>query len=182
MKPGQIIKKFKSKKGREVILRVIKKDDLNGLLKMINSIISENDFILLNKKINRKEEIKWLNDTINQIKKNRRIAICAVHNSKIIGNSTVSKGYGCQSHIGYFGITLMKDYREEGIGTKLINEIMKLSKKELKCKLIILEAYETNKRAQNLYKKVGFKTYGKLPQAILRRGKYISDIKMYKEL
>ncbi len=48
--------------------------------------------------------------------------------------------------------------------------------------MIILNVYGKNLKAQNLYKKIGFKECGRLKKGLLYKGKYIDDIKMYKEL
>lgn len=181
LKPGQVVKKFKSKKGKDVVVRVVKKNDAQGLLDMINSVIAEDDFILLNKKQDIKQEKKWLNNTINKILKGDEILVCAVESSRIIGNCSIKKGSGRQSHIGSLGIVIMDRYREEGIGIELMKEILKLAR-TLKLKVITLDVLASNKRAQALYRKFGFRIYGKLPRGVLRKGKYVSDIEMCKEL
>lgn len=181
IKLGQILKKLKSRKKREVIIRVVKRGDAQQLLNLINSIIEENDFIIINKKLTMKEEKEWLDDKIKNILGNKEILICALADSKIIGNCSISKKEGRLSHIGKLGISVMKEYREEGIGSSLIQEALKRAKK-LGIKIVILDVFSTNNRALNFYKKFGFKVYGKLPKAIQRKGRYFSDVKMYKEL
>lgn len=181
IKLGQVLKKFKSKKGREVIIRVVKKSDVNGLLDMINSIIAEDDFIILDKKLTKEQEKEWLEKKISVILAKKGILICAEINGKVIGNCEVTKKEGRLAHTGGLGISIIKEYREEGVGWVLMKEILKWAKK-LKIKIVILDVFKTNQRALNFYKKLGFKIYGKLPKGALRRKKYVSDIKMYKEL
>ena len=48
----------------------------------------------------------------------------------------------------------LKGYQNQGIGTKLIQEI--LSKAEKSKKLVYLRVLKTNNKAQNLYKRLGF--------------------------
>ena len=182
MKPGQIIKKFKSKKGKEIILRNLKKDDAQKLMCMINSVIAENDYILMLDKVTLKQEKGIVEKWFGKIRKKEMVILVAEHKNKIIGNSQITIGKGARAHVGNFGITLVNGFREEGIGSVLMKETLYLAKKLLKVSLITLEVYVTNKRAQSLYTKTGFKKVGLMPKAIKRKGKYISEIIMYKEL
>ena len=44
--------------------------------------------------------------------------------------------------------------------------------------MIILDVYEKNLPALNLYKRMGFKEVGRIPKAVYWKGEYIDDIKM----
>jgi len=182
LKPGKILKKVISQKGQEIILRLPKSSDLKDFQELINSLVEEDDFILINKKMGLKEERKWLMNVLKEIKEGKKVLLCAVANQKVIGSCQITKGRGRQSHVGRLGIALHKNYRQQKIGSFLMEETLKLAQKYLKNKMITLEVFATNKRARNFYQKFGFKEYGKLPRAILRRGRYIPEILMYKEL
>lgn len=58
-------------------------------------------------------------------------------------------------NVGYLGMGLLKEYREKGIGKKLIKEVLRISK-EFGYTSVELEVHNTNIRAINLYKFVGF--------------------------
>lgn len=182
MRQGQIIKKFRSKKGKDVTLRIPKITDANELMKMINSVIDERDYILRIDRIKYKEEAEWLQNVLGKIKNGLMIMLVAVVNGKVIGNVEAKKGIGVRSHVAGLGITIVNGFREEGIGSVMMNEIISMTKKYLNTKIVTLEVYETNKRAEGLYGKLGFKTVGIIPRAIKRRNRYISEKIMYKEL
>lgn len=57
--------------------------------------------------------------------------------------------------VGYLGMGLLKEYREKGIGKKLIQEVLRISK-AFGHTSVELEVRNTNTRAINLYKSVGF--------------------------
>lgn len=57
-------------------------------------------------------------------------------------------------------IVTNKNYRNIGIGSKLLEELIKITK-EYKLSSITLEVHEENISAQNLYKKYQFKILGK---------------------
>ncbi len=62
-------------------------------------------------------------------------------------------------------IAVHPDYRNEGIGSKLLLSLINLCS-DLNCTLINLEVRESNYKAQNLYKKFGFVVDG------IRKGYY----------
>lgn len=74
--------------------------------------------------------------------------------------TTLGKDIGCISILEegeqYFLslIEILPKYQNQGIGTKLIKEI--LSKAEKNNKLVYLRVLKTNNKAQNLYKRLGF--------------------------
>jgi len=45
-------------------------------------------------------------------------------------------------------------------------------------KVIILDVYEKNLPALNLYKRMGFKEVGRIPKAVYWKGEYVDDIKI----
>ncbi len=49
-------------------------------------------------------------------------------------------------------------------------------------KMIILDAFATNKRAIHVYEKTGFRTVGQIPKAFLRDEGYIDEVRMVMEL
>jgi len=53
------------------------------------------------------------------------------------------------------GIAVKKDFQHKGVGTKLINSLIDFAKKE-NVKSLSLEVDETNLKAINFYKKMGF--------------------------
>jgi putative acetyltransferase len=85
-------------------------------------------------------------------------------------------------HQSLFAIIVDKDYRSKGIGTALINELLKLAKERFKLEILHLEVYEGNP-AQKLYERFGFKKYG-VHKRFLKdlNGKYYDKIMMQKIL
>lgn len=182
LKPGQIIKELKSKSGYDITLRLINKDDAKGILRMWNSIVREDDFIMDIKPDTLKSEIKWVEEEITKLKKHQKIQLIAIYNNKIIGQCALQKAKGRKTHVAKYGLSIMDGFRSQSIGTILSEETIKLAKKYLGIKLIKLSLMEDNKRALRLYKKLGFKKVGIIPGAVLKKGRYIGQLYMYKEL
>lgn len=63
------------------------------------------------------------------------------------------------AHQCEFGIIVGKNYRNQGIGSCLLNSILHLAKEKFKIELIHLQMYEGNP-AIRLYQRFGFETFG----------------------
>lgn len=171
--------------GKKIKIRQISKKDLRNVKKfqvLVNSLIEEEAQILMNKKITLKEEQKWLEEQIDKVNSQKMVFLFAEYNNRIIGTTRISLHIGRQSHVVEFGIAIRKDYREIGLGSYLMKEIIKLAKKELKPrpKIIRLRVFPTNKPAIRLYRKFGFKKVAKIPKQIQYKGKLFDEIIMLK--
>lgn len=172
---------------KEIRIRKLKKEDLKRAKEFqdyINALIREKAMILLDKERSLKEEKDWLVRKFKNVIKKKEVILIAEHLNKIVGISHVELGREKRSHVGEFGIPIRKEYRGVGLGKKLMKEIIKLAKKELKhhLKILRLSVFATNKIAQNLYKKLGFKKVAKIPRQLKHKGKLIDEIVMIKKL
>lgn len=138
--------------------------------------------ISLNKKQTLEEEKIWLEETLQNVKEKREVFLVAKEKNKVIGSSEVKLRKGRENHIGELGISIRKEYRGKGLGTKLMAEILKEARKELKPKIIRLSVFSENTIAQNLYKKFGFKKVARVPKQLEYKGKLTDEIIMIKEL
>jgi ribosomal protein S18 acetylase RimI-like enzyme len=153
-------------------------------LDFINSLIEEDAKILINKKINLKEEAEFLEKGVKSIQNKKKVYLIAKDGNKVVANTSIELGVYKRNHIGRFAIGIRNGYRGIGLGTYLMQEIMKLAKKELSpnLKIFQLEAFENNKPAIALYKKMGFKIVGKIPKQIQYKGKLIAEYIMIKNI
>ncbi len=181
-KCGSIVGKFKIKDGRNILVRYLKFEDWPECLKFINSLVEEDAMILVNKKFSKAEEIEWIKNWVELIEKDQAIVLVAELDGKIVGICNIKKGKFRERHVGTIGISVSKNYRNLGIGKILLQNLLELAKKKLGIKIARLEVLENNKIAIRFYKKLGFKTYGKLPKSIKYKGRFISQLFMYKEL
>ena len=175
--------KIKIFENKRIIIRKISKGDLRNAKEFqdfINSLIEEEAKIMMNKRLSLKEEKKFLEETLREIKNRKKVFLFAECNNKIIGITGIELDRWRKNHIGNFGITIMDGYRRIGLGKYLMKEIIKLAKKELKPKpkIIRLSVFPTNKPALGLYKKFGFKIVGKIPKQIQYKRKLIDEIIM----
>jgi ribosomal protein S18 acetylase RimI-like enzyme len=150
-----------------------------------NSLIEEKAPIcLFDRKISSKEAKEWIKRDLQKIKNKRMVVLLAKDKNKLIGLADIALYGGFQNHVGELGISVRKEYRGMGLGKYLMKEILNLAKRKLKPKpkIIRLSVFSTNKIAQNLYKKLGFKTVAKIPKQIQYKGKLIDEVIMIKEI
>jgi len=178
-KPNQRIEEFTAKNGKKVLLRIIKKGDTLQLLKFINALAAEDTYILTTKK-SLKEEKQWVEDVLKKMKKGGKVVVVAEVGGKIIGNFMIHQSTERSPHVGEFGISVLKKYRNLGIGNKMMQTFIKLGKR-MGYKQFILGVFGNNKKAIILYKKYGFKEVARLPKFFLHKGKYVDDILMMRK-
>ncbi|MDB6081310.1 MAG: hypothetical protein JWO53_582 [Chlamydiia bacterium] len=80
-------------------------------------------------------------------------------------------------HQAEFGIIIGSDYRNKGIGTFLIKSLMKLAKEQFHLELLHLQVYAENP-AIRLYKRMGFREFGKQSHWIKETDRYVGRIFM----
>jgi len=174
--PGKIIEVFTAKNGEKVYLRYPRWEDWKQLLRFINSLIEEKAKISKIKRVRKKEEIEYIKKVLEECEKDERVQILAEINKKIVGSCEIKKSKSeVNQHIGNLGVSVLKGYRGIGIGKKLLQTCMEKAK-EIGIEIVTLDVYADNERAIKIYKKLGFKEFGRLKRGIKREGKYIDNI------
>ncbi len=177
MKSGQVIQTFILKDGRKAIIRTPRWEDLDDLMDFINSLVREDAAILRDAEVSRAEEAEWLSKRLVSLEKDEIIHFVAEVDGRVVASAEIAKRKSRQKHVGVLGIAVKSGYRRFGIATKLMDELLQEAKRQ-GLKVIILDVYEKNTPALNLYRKMGFKEVGRIPKAVFWRGEYMDDIKM----
>ncbi len=169
--------------GKEILIRKLSKKDLRNAKRLqdfINSLVEEGAQILINERKSLKQEKKWIQEELIKIKGKKMVFLVAESDNKLISTTEIELGRWRQVHVGNLGISIRKGYRGIGLGTYLMGKIIKLAEKELKPKpkIIRLSVFPTNKPAQELYRKMGFKKVAKIPKQIRYKGKLLDEIIM----
>jgi len=197
MLTGKVVEEFKvvkdirfsSKNGASlqsnecfIRIRYPKFEDLEDMLKYVNSLVGEEVYINMQKKIGKKEELEFLTDLLKNIENKEAVSLVVEVNGKVSGLANINKKRFAESHIGNFGIALRKEIRGKGIGKKLMELTIKEAVKNMKTEIVELEVFAENKPAINLYKKSGFKKVGIIKKGLKKSGKYSDRILMVKYL
>jgi RimJ/RimL family protein N-acetyltransferase len=173
-----------SKKGNKIVICYPTKDDAQIFCDYINALSKEKTFIRFQgEEISLKDEGKYLKDKLEKIAKKEAVELFVFFDNKLIGISEINMKDKTESHEGVLGISIAKEYREEGIGKIFMQTILQEAEKNIpQLRIITLGVFGNNPLAINMYKKFGFREYGKLPGGSLHRGKYIDHIHMYKNV
>ncbi len=80
-------------------------------------------------------------------------------------------------HQTEFGIIVAPEFRNRGIGSFLIKSVMRLAKEKFNIELLHLQVYAENP-AIRLYKRMGFREFGRQTHWIKEPGRYVGRIFM----
>lgn len=177
-------KRVNLKSGREVLLRYARVEDAEKLVAFINPIVQEPARILLNVLQTLEGEEAYLKDMASNMEKEDALKLFATISvngiEEIVGVVDVDRGRYKQRHLGTLGLSIRKDFRGEGLGRVLIEEVLMQAKTIMKLEMVTLGVDAENPAAVALYTKMGFQEYGRLPRAILQQGVYEDEILMYR--
>ena len=177
--------KFKLKDGREAVLRSPKEEDVESTLEYLVISAGETDFILRYPEECGKytpEGEKKLFEQKNA-SPNEAMIMCIV-DGRVVGNCEISFFRGMKTrHRASIGIALISEFWNQGIGTKMFEEMIRLAETREEVTQLELEFVEGNARARHLYEKMGFRIAGVHPNAIrLKNGTLLNNYLMIKEV
>jgi RimJ/RimL family protein N-acetyltransferase len=173
-----------TKKGKEIILRFPKLSDVEKLMNYINDLVREDTFIAANKIVTYEEEKKYVKERLKKIKSSDGVNIVAEHKGLIVANAELTRGDKNRraGHTALLGISVAFGYRDEGLGSLLMEKLLRFAKEKLKVRLVHLTVYAINDRAKHLYSKFGFRECGCMPKSVYYRGDYVDQVYMVREL
>lgn len=180
----KIIYQGLTKSGQKLVIRYPMATDLTQVWRYINRISAEKTFITFQgQKISKKNEAKWLDDKINQIRQRKCVSLFVFVDNKFSGSSEITLKERVSKHVASFGISLAPETRGQGIGKLLMSLIISEAQKKLPgLKIITLECFANNEIGLKLYRSLGFIEHGRLPGGLNYRGSLVDEVMMYKVL
>ncbi len=177
------LKLVKLHKGNLVIIREANKLDAVKMIKYIDKISRESDNLTFGEGefgANYEQEEVFIENISRQ---KNSLMIIAEDNGKIIGNLTFVGGKRPRTaHSGEFGISVLKDYWGNGLGTELINYLIDWSKEHKIVRKINLRVRIDNIHAISLYEKMGFVMEGKISREMKIEDEFIDALHMGLEI
>jgi len=177
--------RFELKDGREAILRSPKEEDIESTLEYLVTSAGETDYLLrypeeCGKYTPEGEKVLFEQKNASP---NEAMIMCIV-DGRVVGNCSISFFKGLKTkHRAGIGIALIRDFWNQGIGTKMFEEMIRLAEDREDVMQLELEFVEGNERARHLYEKMGFRIVGIHPNAIrLKDGTMLNNYIMIKEL
>lgn len=102
---------------------------------------------------------------------------------RIIGNIDLSGNQRRKlNHTGMIGMGILESFRNLGLGSLLMDQMILWAEKNEYLKIVWLEVYATNIAGQKLYSNAGFEECGRMKNYFFEQGKLIDNIRMIKYL
>ncbi len=114
------------KDGVNVLMRPMTASD-EKILNELFSPISNEDARYLRDNVRDAAVIKHWCDTLDY---SRVLPLMALVRDRAVGQASLHFGRGPERHIGHVRIFLARDYRRRGLGTKMINTLIELARKQ----------------------------------------------------
>jgi RimJ/RimL family protein N-acetyltransferase len=165
-------------KGKNVLLRPVKRLDISYFLKWFNDqeIIQ---YLCLYLPMTEMYEEKYIEELgTTRAKSDVRFVVEAIEgtSTKPIGNCGLHEIHP-KNHTANFGIVIgEKDYWGKGYGTEATRLVINYGFQELNLHRISSAAFAFNERSIKLHKKVGFREEGRLRQAMFKNGQYHDEV------
>ena len=175
-------KEYRLKTGEKVTVRTAVSDDAPAILEHARIILAEdlyNVSMLDEFQKTIVEEKQWIQQHIDHP---AQIVLVAELGGSIVGILNLENGSRQRlSHVGSFGMSVQPVFREKGIGTALLQSLIRWAKENPVIEKLTLGVFATNQPAICLYKKMGFLEEGRQIRGIkIADGKYVDDILMYR--
>lgn len=176
---------FTLKDGRQALLRSPLEEDVPGTLDYLVRSAGETEFIIrypeeCGKYTSEGEKAFFEQKNASPL---GAMIVCLVE-GKVAGNCEINFFPQIKyRHRAVVAIALLKEYWNQGIGTRMFEELIRLARAKDGVTQIELEFAEGNSRARALYEKMGFRITGVRPNAIrLKDGRLLNEYMMIKEL
>lgn len=161
------------------IIREVTVRDAQKVVEYQNTISGESDFLTFGEGefgIGVEEEQKYIERVL--LKENSLFLIAEVE-GKIVGSLTFAGGDRKRvAHVGTFGMSVLKEFWGQGVGTALLGTLIQWSQKKAVIRKINLRVRTDNLRAIQLYKKMGFVEEGVMKRELLIDGTFYDSLLM----
>jgi RimJ/RimL family protein N-acetyltransferase len=167
------------KNDKLVQIRVAEVSDAEKLLNTIKTYIPQSDFIpKLPEEITLTldQEKAWIQTFLDQ---DNSLLLVAEYEGEIIGNIDLTGHQRkVMKHTAVIGMGMLADWRNTGLGTALLSELIQWAKENPILELIWLQVYTENKAALKLYKKMGFQENGTIKNFFKQDDRYFDNLTM----
>lgn len=165
-------KTYQLRDGKDLVIRRGIIEDAEAMLAYVETIAGESDYITFGPgefNVTVEEERKTIEDMAGS---SNQLFIVAEIDGKIVGNLVFRAGKRIRiAHTGEFGISILKEYWNGGIGRRMIEYMLEWAKASGQIRKINLRVRSDNQRGIALYKKMGFREEG-----LITRDFYINGV------
>ncbi|RME79144.1 MAG: GNAT family N-acetyltransferase [Methanobacteriota archaeon] len=153
----------------EEFKKLVKPEDA---LEVINSLVEERAYILVDEKQTIKDEVAWVESNAKAIDKGTVVFVGLFDGTKYTGGVEARRKKWRERHNVDFGIAIRKEYRGGGWGKKLLLTAIDGAKKKLNPHKMWIEYIDGNEIAKNFYEKCGFVEVARLKEYVYYEGQW----------
>ncbi len=156
-------KEYPLKSKNPVVIRsaAANDQDVQAIEQILHSVISENDYTLLNSGEFRPAPGEGISRIQKAIDHPAHLWLVAVIDSKIVGYLDFSCGHRTRiAHTGSFAVVVDCQFRDRGVGESLLDALIDWATLHQTLEKISLKVHANNQRAIGLYHKLGFEIDG----------------------
>jgi len=172
------------RKMEKIIIRELKRSDFaeyyKNELQYYKELKNDSAFGIgtYGKRLTKKDIKKSFSKLLKASSSHKSIVLVAVNEKgNIVGMGELnSNAWPEAPHIADIGVSVVKEYRDIGIGTMLVKELLKRAKG--KYEIITAGTFSSNIASKGLLKKFGFKRWGLGPKFV-KRGKLYMDTELF---
>jgi len=176
---------FDLKDGRKALLCSPKEEDAEGTLEYLRISAGETDFILRYPEECEKYTLEGEKKLFQQKNEspNEAMIMCIV-DGRVVGNCEIKFATNMKTkHRANVAIALISEFWNQGIGTRMFEELIRLAKERGDILQMELEFVEGNSGARALYEKMGFRITGVKPDALrLKDGTLLNEYLMVRKM
>ncbi|MFF2754520.1 GNAT family N-acetyltransferase [Psychrobacillus sp. NPDC058041] len=173
------MKKSHLKDNHEVMIKEATKENAQQMIEFYNIVGGETDFLSFGKnEFNRNiEEYKEFIESTRQ--EHNSTILLAILQEEIIGIASINSSQKQRmKHVGTLGIVVSEEHIGQGIGRKLMEQLIHWASSNGITKKISLVTREDNNHAIELYEKLGFEKEGMLKKDSFINGSYYNTFVM----
>ena len=176
-------KKYSLKSGHSITIRPPAQEEAEALVNLKRSYIENATTIPLTLKEYPRDIIKEQKLIADYNQSPNSILLVSEINSELIGNIDLSGSKRSKmSHTAMIGMGIKEDWRNQGLGTYLIEAVIDWAKNYSDLELIWLDVYASNEAGLKLYKKTGFKVSGTIEGFFKEEDGYKGKVQMYRHI
>jgi RimJ/RimL family protein N-acetyltransferase len=159
--------------------------DIRQLTNFANELVAEREvnpdlgIVSLDRRVSIEDERRYLKKVLLGVRDDEFVSIAAFVGERMVGNCDIIRRKPSDvRHSGVLGIVILKEFRRIGLGETIVKAALR-GALDIGIWLVELQVFSNNKAARALYRKLGFREIGILPNKILRRGRHFDEVQMY---
>ncbi|MFN7976096.1 MAG: GNAT family protein [Acidobacteriota bacterium] len=166
--------------GRSLVVRRAEPDDAEEMLAATREVLEEGEFV-----VTAPDELRSPDAQREHVAKAASdpggLVLVALIDGRIVGSLAFHSGEKRRmAHSGTFGLSVVKESRDRGVGRALIEALLAWARASPQIEKVCLAVYPDNVRGLALYRKLGFVEEGRLVRDVkFGPGRYKDSILMY---